>query len=175
MAISAKKIWIQNHFYAKMNTILLLCLYQIFIFLLGHLHFFLRFFLTFMENLFKKHPIFWIKPSWGERVLSIKIKHSLFSFFCQVIFVFSCIFSSRLWRTFKRNTLYYSGSVFVFNTFIPTQVWTPLQAPLLLQTSTDERLPDSHNITLSILTIAFFPAGNFNFVNCGKYVPEKFE
>jgi len=32
-------------------------LYQIFIFLLGHLHFFLHFFFTFMENLFKKHPI----------------------------------------------------------------------------------------------------------------------
>ena len=34
-----------------------LSLYQIFIFLLGHLHFFLHFFFTFMENLFKKHPI----------------------------------------------------------------------------------------------------------------------
>ena len=30
---------------------------QVFIFLLGHLHFFLHFFSTFMENLFKKHPI----------------------------------------------------------------------------------------------------------------------
>ena len=36
---------------------MLLSLYQIFIFLLGHLHFFLHFFFTFMENLFKKHPI----------------------------------------------------------------------------------------------------------------------
>ena len=36
---------------------MLLCLYQIFILPLGHLHFFLRFFLTFMENLFMKHPI----------------------------------------------------------------------------------------------------------------------
>ena len=36
---------------------MLLCLYQIFIFLLGHLHFFLHIFFAFMENLFKKHPI----------------------------------------------------------------------------------------------------------------------
>jgi len=36
---------------------MLLSLHQIFIFLLGHLHFFLHFFFTFMENLFKKHPI----------------------------------------------------------------------------------------------------------------------
>ena len=35
----------------------MLYLYQIFIFLLGHLHFFLHFFFTFMENLFKKRPI----------------------------------------------------------------------------------------------------------------------
>ena len=34
-----------------------LYLNQIFIFLLGHLLFFLHFFFTFMENLFKKHPI----------------------------------------------------------------------------------------------------------------------
>ena len=32
-------------------------LYQIYIFLLGHLHIFLPFFFAFMENLFKKHPI----------------------------------------------------------------------------------------------------------------------
>ena len=37
---------------------MLLCLYQIFIFLLGHLHFFLHFLFTFMENHFKNHPIF---------------------------------------------------------------------------------------------------------------------
>ena len=36
---------------------MLLSLCQIFIFLLGHLHFFLHFFFSFMENLFKKHPI----------------------------------------------------------------------------------------------------------------------
>ena len=34
----------------------MLYLYQSFISLLGHLHFFLHFFFTFMENLFKKHP-----------------------------------------------------------------------------------------------------------------------
>ena len=32
-------------------------MYQIFIFLLGHLHFFFHFFFKFLENLFKKHPI----------------------------------------------------------------------------------------------------------------------
>ena len=32
-------------------------LYQIFIFLLDHLHFFLHFFVTFMKNPFKNHPI----------------------------------------------------------------------------------------------------------------------
>ena len=32
-------------------------LYQSFMFLQGHLHYFLHFFLTFMESLFKKHPI----------------------------------------------------------------------------------------------------------------------
>ena len=36
---------------------MLLYLHQIFIFLLGNLHFFLHFFFSFMENLFKKHPI----------------------------------------------------------------------------------------------------------------------
>ena len=35
----------------------MLYLYQSFIFLLGRLHFFLHFFFTFMENLFKKYPI----------------------------------------------------------------------------------------------------------------------
>ena len=47
----------EKYFYAKINTTLLLYLYQIFIFLLGHLHFFLHFFFLFMKNLFKKHPI----------------------------------------------------------------------------------------------------------------------
>ena len=35
----------------------MLYLYQSIIFLLGHLHFFLHFFFTFMENPIKKHPI----------------------------------------------------------------------------------------------------------------------
>ena len=46
-----------NDFDGKINTALLLYLYQIFIFLLSHLQFFLHFFFTLMENLFKKHPI----------------------------------------------------------------------------------------------------------------------
>ena len=36
---------------------MLLYLYQIFILLLGHLHFFLPFFFMLLENLIKKHPI----------------------------------------------------------------------------------------------------------------------
>ena len=51
------KSWFKNYFYAKMKTILLLYLNQIFIFLLGHLHFFLNFLFALIENLFKKHPI----------------------------------------------------------------------------------------------------------------------
>ena len=51
------KTWFEKYFYAKINTMLLLYLYQIFIFLLGHLPFFLHFFFTFMESLFKKQPI----------------------------------------------------------------------------------------------------------------------
>jgi len=36
---------------------MLMYLYKIFILLPGHFHFFLHLFFTFMENLFKKHPI----------------------------------------------------------------------------------------------------------------------
>ena len=43
---------------------MLLYLYQILMFLLGHLHFFWHYFFTFMENLFKKHPIFFWKTFW---------------------------------------------------------------------------------------------------------------
>ena len=54
-------------FWAKINTTLLLYLYQIFIFLLGRLHFFLHFFFSFMENLLKKHPIHPASPVGIER------------------------------------------------------------------------------------------------------------
>ena len=57
-AYQPKELWLENHFYA--NTALLLYFYQISIFLLGCLHFFLHFFFKFMENLFKKHPV----PIW---------------------------------------------------------------------------------------------------------------
>ena len=40
------------NFFVKRNTILLLYMYQVFIFLQDHLHFFLHFFFTFMEQLF---------------------------------------------------------------------------------------------------------------------------
>ena len=52
-----KKSGLKNCFYAKINTTLMLYLHQSFIFLLGHLHFFLHFFFAFMENLLKKHLI----------------------------------------------------------------------------------------------------------------------
>ena len=44
---------------------------SIFIFLLGHLHFFLHFSFTFMENLFKKHPIYLIPLNQMIRFLSV--------------------------------------------------------------------------------------------------------
>ena len=53
-----KKSWVENYFYAKIDTTLLLYLHQTFIFLQGHFYLLLHFFLTFMKNLFKKHPIF---------------------------------------------------------------------------------------------------------------------
>ena len=37
---------------------MLLHMYEVFVFLLVHLQFFAYFFSTFMENLFKNHPIF---------------------------------------------------------------------------------------------------------------------
>ena len=52
------KAILKNYLYAKINTTLSLYLWQIFIFLLGHLHFFLHFSFSFMVNLFKKHPIY---------------------------------------------------------------------------------------------------------------------
>ena len=42
----------ENNFYTKWSTILLLLMYQLFIFLLGHLPFFLHFFFTFMGYFF---------------------------------------------------------------------------------------------------------------------------
>ena len=68
----------EKYFYAKMNTTLLLYLYQIFIFLLGHLHFFLHFIFSFMENLSKKHPIFLSKfSSYLVIIKIVKILHQL--------------------------------------------------------------------------------------------------
>ena len=45
------------NFFAKRNTILLLYVYHVFIFLQDHLHFFLQFFFTLMEQLFLDDPI----------------------------------------------------------------------------------------------------------------------
>ena len=44
-------------FFVKRNTLLLLFKYKVFIFLQDHLHFFLHFFFTFMEQLFLDDPI----------------------------------------------------------------------------------------------------------------------
>ena len=60
------------NFFAKRNTILLLYMYQVFIFLQDHLHFFLRFFFTFMEQLFLDDPI----SSWNkvlDKTLLLKV------------------------------------------------------------------------------------------------------
>ena len=57
MAISAKIIMIQKLFLYKNKQCIVVVLVPIFVFLLGHLHFFLHFFFAFMENLFKKHPL----------------------------------------------------------------------------------------------------------------------
>ena len=46
------------NFFAKRITILLLYMYQVFIFLQDHLHFFLHFFFTFMEQFFLDDPIY---------------------------------------------------------------------------------------------------------------------
>jgi len=44
-------------YFAKTDTILVLFTYKVFIFLLGHLHFFVHLFFTVMEKLFMNHPI----------------------------------------------------------------------------------------------------------------------
>ena len=73
-AISAKKLWFENHFYAKIYTSLLLYLCQIFIFLLGHLHFFLQF----SSSLFRS---FWRKTLYFAHA-------SRFSWSCSALFFF---------------------------------------------------------------------------------------
>ena len=47
----------QKNFFGKMFTVMLFHMYQVFSSLLGHLHFSLHFFSTFMEQLFNNHPI----------------------------------------------------------------------------------------------------------------------
>ena len=68
---------------------MLLYLYQMSIFLLGYLHFFLHFFFTFMENLFKKYPI----PNRDPRKMNgnlqngaaaLKLKEKSFFFFKEI-------------------------------------------------------------------------------------------
>ena len=47
----------QKSFFGKIFTVMLFHMYQVFSSLLGHLHFSLHFFSTFMEQLFNNHPI----------------------------------------------------------------------------------------------------------------------
>ena len=70
---------------------MLLYLYQIFIFLLGHLHFLLYFFSTFIENLFKKHPIFHNIWMWYKCFCSIQSKTG-FKFIMQIMQIKQAIF-----------------------------------------------------------------------------------
>ena len=74
----------EKHFYAKINTTLLLYLYRISISLLGHLHFFLHFFFTFMEKIFKKHPISILHLVTPPSFLFF-IPHLFFFVFCFVL------------------------------------------------------------------------------------------
>ena len=62
--ISQKK---KYFFFVKMNTIMLLIMYQIFSSLLGHLPFSVHFFLHFYETTFLGHPIWittWLNSYW---------------------------------------------------------------------------------------------------------------
>ena len=47
----------EKSFFGKILTVMLFHMYQVFSSLLGHLHFSLHFFSTFMEQLFLNHPI----------------------------------------------------------------------------------------------------------------------
>ena len=76
-------VYVSDDFYAKINITLLLYLYQIFIFLLGHLHFLSPFFFTFMENLFKRRPI----PSFH-----LSARSSSFFFFAFFLLFYGTLF-----------------------------------------------------------------------------------
>ena len=112
----------QNHFldcmhfqfYSKINATMLLCLYQIPISLLGHLHFFLHLFFTFMENLFDKHPMIailsvYVRIPRFNRQFQRMSRASLFlsslvqtlKFLCTVEkkFVFIMFFCTSIWKS----------------------------------------------------------------------------
>ena len=89
-----------------MKTMLLLYMYQVFILLLGHLHFFF----TCMENLFKKHPI--ISKFARKRLsytacfmLSNKSKNTFFAFCSLVVFTGKNRFAwnQQNWRRMRKN------------------------------------------------------------------------
>ena len=123
-----KKSWFENYFCAKINTTMLLYLYQIFIFLLGHLHFFVDFFFTFMETtsmscLFLHKNCFWIVTFWliwpfqcliliiltMAKYHENLLKDSTFSLLFPVKFFSSLKTKMRLKtpnETFSRNTRY---------------------------------------------------------------------
>ena len=79
------------NFFTKRNTILLWYLYQVFIFLQDHLHFFLHFFSTFVENLFKKYPIF------VQFIIYLIIHFIIYSFILFIYFIY-LIFNISLYQ-----------------------------------------------------------------------------
>ena len=54
----------EKSFFGKMLTVILFYMYQVFSSLIGHLHFSLHFFSTFMEQLFLNHPISFQQVIW---------------------------------------------------------------------------------------------------------------
>ena len=67
-----------------------LYLCQIFIFLLDHLHFILHFFFTFMENLFKKHPL----PSlMHDQVITFPVHHLQIALLMKSVVLANTLFS----------------------------------------------------------------------------------
>ena len=99
--ISSSRLW-----RTFLRNTLYLC--QIFISLRSHLQFFLHFFFTFMENLFKKHPISFSSKFTRYTVIVriIKFRSCKKPYQLKIISTFSCTFPSFLWKTFLINTVY---------------------------------------------------------------------
>ena len=99
------------NFFAKRNTILLLYVYQVFIFLQDHLHFFLHFFFTFMEQLFLDDPISGLNSNLSCYHILAKVS-PLLKLAPPLNFVFDCIKNSSFLQNFnsnKKNPLYHAN------------------------------------------------------------------